>query len=360
VFDVVLVAGRGATATRVVRTCHRLGASVVAAHSDGDAAAAAVRLADEAVPLGGRSWDESYGDPRKLVEAARRSGADAVHPGAGRLAGDAAAARAVEDAGLAWLGLPAAVLGRDDVLPAAAAAGLRPALPSEPVQALLAVTLTPSAAAVRQVWVADDNPVLERVPAAVLTADQAASAGAAARAFADAVHAGPVCGVALVVDAEGGLRFVALTPAASAGAGAAGAVLGVDVVEAQLRLASGGRLRPSRPGVPAALSLSVCALERYAGRLRRWRMPQVEGVSVDAGVAEGDHVTADADRLLAVLTATGDDAGQAEQRAATALSDLEVAGVPTTLPLLRAALASPGPVSSPVLALPLPERSRSA
>lgn len=362
-FNVVLVADRGATASRVIRACHTLGASVVAVHSDVDASAAYLRYADEAVPLGGRTFEESYGDPRKLVEAARRSGADAVHPGAGRLARDPAVARAVEDAGLVWLGLPSAVLGRMDVLELAAQAGLPPALPSDPVRALLTVTVMSGAGVVRQGWVAPPlssaRPLVEQAPAPGVDAVGQQQVLHAARALVSALDAGAVASVGVVLDRQGQPRFSELLPPSDPGSGAAGAILGCDLDQAQLLLASGGAPATS-PDVGAALALAVRARASFAGRLRRWRLPQTGGVAVFAGVAEGGHLTAGSDRLLAVLTSVGADAGQAQQRAAQALEELSVEGVPTTLPLLVQALAAAGrPASSP-LVHPVAPRSRSA
>ncbi|HET9004107.1 MAG TPA: acetyl-CoA carboxylase biotin carboxylase subunit [Gemmatimonadaceae bacterium] len=106
-FSKVLIANRGEIALRVIRACRELGVQTVAVYSEADATAPHVREADEAVLIGPAPSSESYLKGERIIEAAKKTGAEAIHPGYGFLSEREWFARAVRDAGLVFIGPPA-------------------------------------------------------------------------------------------------------------------------------------------------------------------------------------------------------------------------------------------------------------
>ncbi|WP_193786491.1 biotin carboxylase N-terminal domain-containing protein [Bifidobacterium biavatii] len=100
----ILIANRGEIAVRIIHACHDTGRTAIAVYADADANALFVQLADEAYPLEGATPAQTYLDIDKIVDAAKRAHADAVHPGYGFLSENADFAQAVIDAGLTWIG----------------------------------------------------------------------------------------------------------------------------------------------------------------------------------------------------------------------------------------------------------------
>ena len=119
----ILIANRGEIALRILRACRDAGLQSVAVYADADADAPYLRLADHAFALPGTTPAETYLNIPALLDIARRSGADAVHPGYGFLSESAKFAQAVQDAGLIWIGPdPAAIAALGDKIAARAIA----------------------------------------------------------------------------------------------------------------------------------------------------------------------------------------------------------------------------------------------
>src|SRR5437660_8235220 len=109
-FKKILIANRGEIAVRVVRACHEMGIAAAVVYSDVDRAALHVRSADEAYPIGAAAASESYLNIPKILDVAKRSGVDAIHPGYGFLSENAKFAQACADAGVKFIGPTAAAM----------------------------------------------------------------------------------------------------------------------------------------------------------------------------------------------------------------------------------------------------------
>ena len=103
-FEKVLIANRGAIAIRIARTCERLGIGSVAIYSEAEADSLHKQACDEAVCVGPARIEDSYLNQEAILEAAKRTGAQAIHPGYGMLSENAAFVRAIEAAGLVFIG----------------------------------------------------------------------------------------------------------------------------------------------------------------------------------------------------------------------------------------------------------------
>jgi len=326
----VLVAGRGPAACAVVLSCSRLDVKSVAVHSESERSARHVRLADDAVLLGPAPATESYLAVDRIVEAARRSGVQAVLPVPPALAGNARLAAAVRAAGLVWVGPEPEVLerlGGDGVEPASAR-GLLAWVTADGLRYGTAVDRDRAAGIARVSW----------------TPDEPRELPAAARRLAEVGWRGLVT---VGVDPDGELAEVA------AGFSLDMAVLerahGVDAVELALHSAAAPRsagaapAREPRAAVVAQLrsTLPPGTSGRVTGRLpatgRGAREGNVEVVAV-SGYEPGDRLDGWYDALLVTTSAAGPDVPTAARAVSAALSGLAETGVPHDGPEVCAVL----------------------
>ncbi|MET9096016.1 acetyl/propionyl/methylcrotonyl-CoA carboxylase subunit alpha [Streptomyces cyaneofuscatus] len=434
-FDTVLVANRGEIAVRVIRTLRELGVRSVAVFSDADADARHVREADTAVRIGPPSAAESYLNVPALLEAARRTGAQAVHPGYGFLAENAEFAAACTDAGLVFIGPPASAISLMGdkiraketvaaygvpVVPGSSGSGLTDAqLESAAREIGTPVLLKPSAggggkgmrlvrdaavlaeeiaAARREArasfgddtllverWI--DRPrhieiqvladahgnvihlgerecslqrrhqkIIEEAPSVLLDEETRAAMGEAA------VQAARSCGyvgagtVEFIVPGNdpASYYFMEMNTRLQVEHPVTELITGLDLVEWQLRVASGEQLPYAQADISLtgwAIEARVCAEDPSRGFLPSGgtvlalREPQGGGVRTDSGLSEGVPVGSLYDPMLSKVIAYGPDRATAIRKLRAALADTVILGVPTNAGFLRRLLAHPDVVS---------------
>jgi len=425
----VLIANRGEIAVRVARACHEVGLAAVAVYSEADRGAPHTLAADAAVSIGGAPARESYLNVEALLAAARLSGADAVHPGYGFLAESAAFARAVEGAGLVWIGPPpAAIATMGDKLAARAAveAARVPCVPgtalapgdaraaarhaarlgypvlvkaaaggggkgmrtvgseAELAEALAAAGREAEAAfgdgrvyleklLVRprhvEVQVLGDRhgtlvhlgerecsiqrrhqKIIEETPSPAVTARVRAELVGAALAAARAVGYVNAGTVEFLLDADGRFYFLEMNTRVQVEHPITELVTGVDIVAAQLRIATGAPLGftqadvvPRGHAIEARLYAEDPAASFFpsAGPILALREPGGPGIRVDSGVAAGSVVPLDYDPLLGKISAWGADRASAAARLGAALRETAVLGPTTNLAFLQDVIAHP-------------------
>ncbi|MFI1934901.1 acetyl-CoA carboxylase biotin carboxylase subunit [Streptomyces sp. NPDC020330] len=434
-FDTVLVANRGEIAVRVIRTLREQGVRSVAVFSDADADARHVREADTAVRIGPPPAAESYLNVAALLDAARRTGAQAVHPGYGFLAENAEFAQACADAGLVFIGPPASAISLMGdkiraketvaaygvpVVPGSSGSGLTDAQLEEAAKEIgMPVLLKPSAggggkgmrlvrdaavlaeeiaAARREArasfgddtllverWI--DRPrhieiqvladahgnvihlgerecslqrrhqkIIEEAPSVLLDEETRAAMGEAA------VQAARSCGYAgagtveFIVpgDDPASYYFMEMNTRLQVEHPVTELITGLDLVEWQLRVASGERLPYAQEDITLtgwAIEARVCAEDPARGFLPSGgtvlalREPQGGGVRTDSGLSEGVPVGSLYDPMLSKVIAYGPDRASALRKLRAALADTVILGVPTNAGFLRRLLAHPDVVS---------------
>ena len=429
-FSKVLVANRGEIAVRINQTLRAMDIEPVAVYSDPDAGAPHVSTAGQSVALPGNTAEETYLNIPAIVQAARDSRADAVHPGYGFLSENPEFARACEEAGLRFIGpSPESMEVLGDKLRSkeiAQRAGV-PVVPSSPeclpgdtaagdfVRQWGFPLLVKAAAGgggrgmrlVRRAQELDaemqsasreaqaafgdgrvfleryvENPrhvefqvladesghiihlgerecsiqrrhqkIVEETPSPALDRELRQRMGAAAVAVARAagyVNAGTA--EFLLDPRSGQFYFLEMNARLQVEHPVTEAVLGLDLVEWQVRIARGESLTLRQEDVQPrghAIECRIYAEDPYrefapsTGTLLRWRPPSGPGIRLDSGVAEGQEVSIYYDPMLAKLTAWAPSRELSLRRMHGALSQFLALGVVTNIPLLRAVVAHP-------------------
>ncbi|MCB4362193.1 acetyl/propionyl/methylcrotonyl-CoA carboxylase subunit alpha [Hydrogenophaga taeniospiralis] len=437
-FTKILIANRGEIACRVAATARRMGVRTVAVYSDADASAKHVAACDEAVHIGGSAPKDSYLQWQRILDAAKATGAQAIHPGYGFLSENEAFANACAEAGLVFIGPPASAIqamglkaeskrlmesagvplvpgyhGADQdphmlqheadrigypVLIKASAGGggkgMRAVEKSEDFAAALAsckreainsfgsdaVLVEKYAQRPRhiEIQVFGDThgncvylferdcsvqrrhqKVLEEAPAPGMTPELRQQMGLAAVAAARAVNYVGAGTVEFIVEQppEGGMRFyfMEMNTRLQVEHPVTEAITGLDLVEWQLRVASGEPLPLKQEDLHIqghAIEARICAetpdnqFLPATGRLDVYRKPACTSftrgsVRIDDGVREGDAISPFYDSMVAKLIVHGRTRAEALARLDAALAETRIVGLSTNVQFLRHVVASP-------------------
>jgi acetyl/propionyl-CoA carboxylase alpha subunit len=365
----ILIASRGVSALRVLSTCRRLGIKSVAVYSDADKESPHAHLADEAVALGPADSPPAPG----LLEAARRTGADAVHPGCGALAADADFAAACEAAGLIFIGPPSNQLrfgaskpeaqAKEKVRPFACASGFDEAARSlgiavasdrgDPDARLIefqvfgdqhgnAIHLFDRDSSIHR----DGRKVLFETPAPTLDGDLRARMAETAVKLAQEIGYQSAATIRFLLTPGGDFLYFEGEPFLSAEHPVTEAATGLDLVQLQIEIAEGRRLPIEAPracghAIGASLHASNAPGAPSVTRtLHVWEPPPATGdLRIDAGVAQGMQVSPN-DPLLAQFIATDGVRDGAIRKLSQALEALWTGGVPTNQEMLLHVLKS--------------------
>lgn len=429
-FKKILIANRGEIACRVIKTARSLGIATVAVYSEADANARHVRLADEAVLIGPAAARESYLVGERIIEVAKNTGAEAIHPGYGFLSENDEFAEACEKAGVVFIGPPASAIRAMGLKSASKALMEKAHVPLTPgyhganqdplflasqaesigypvlikasaggggkgmrrvdAAAEFAAALESCKREARNAFGDDDvlvekyilqprhieiqvfgdthgncvylferdcsvqrrhQKVLEEAPAPGMTPERRAAMGQAAVEAARAVGYVGAGTVEFIATQDGGFYFMEMNTRLQVEHPVTEMITGLDLVEWQLRVASGEPL----PLKQEQLEINGHAIEAriYAedpdrgflpstGRLvHLLPPPESDHVRVDTGVEQGDEITPHYDPMISKLIVWGTDRREALARMRQALAQYRVVGVSSNVDFLARLVAVP-------------------
>lgn len=333
----VLVADYGASAVRIIRGCQDAGLRAVALCTDSDLTAQHVRMADDAVQV-------TMVAPQTLLNAARLTGADTVHPGSSPIAADLDIASAIAESGLTWVGAAPDTIRR-----------LGERVARQPADGDRVICVQVAADADDTVILGDQDASLRRrgeaivveAPAHGISDDLRDRLHHGAREEASRLQLRGLAELVYAVTPDGSLRLLSVTPGLPANFALTEAVTGVDLVTEQLRIADGRGISRGASRQPAARGLLLRMLAEDAGRgflpsngqLTKLVPPGGPGMRWDDAAQEGDPTGGLRGSLIALLTVTAADRQTVIRRARRAVDETAVAGAASTLPMARALLA---------------------
>ncbi len=427
-FSKILIANRGEIALRIMRTARRLGYGVVAVYSDADRDARHVREADQAVRIGEALPAKSYLDIAAIIEAAKSSGADAVHPGYGFLAENENFARACRDAGLVFIGpSPEAIkamgnkagakeimqkagvpcvpgyqgadqsdavmlqeakkIGFPVMIKAVAGGGGRgmrlvadaasfpDALRSARSEAqgafgdatviLERAIVDPRHIEIQVFGDAQGNAIhlgerdcsvqrrhqklIEEAPSPAVSPELRARMGAVAVAAVKALRYEGAGTLEFLLDANGSFYFMEMNTRLQVEHPVTEAITGLDLVELQLRVATGEPLGLSQEDITFsghAIEVRLCSEDAtrdfmpQSGRMALWRMP--DNIRVEHALQSGSEIPPFYDSMIAKLVSHGGTRDEARRRLIAGLEQSVAFGVTTNQTFLAACLRHPG------------------
>src|SRR5919112_2085563 len=358
-FSKVLVANRGEIAVRVMRTLEEMGIATVAVYSEIDRDAPHVKRADEAYLLGPGPASESYLVVDKIIDAAKKAGAEAIHPGYGFLAENANFARACEEAGITFIGPPASAIDAMGSKTRAREIMKEAGVPIVPG------TTDPVDSVEDAKKIIDESigyPVaikaagggggkgfrvaLDESPAPAVDEEMRERIGKIGTEAAKAVgyrSAGTIEG--LLQDGE--YSFLEMNTRVQVEHCVTEMVTGIDIVKEQLRIAAGEELSIAQDDVRFFGHAIECrinaedASKNFApapGTVTSYREPAGPGVRMDSGVEAGSEITPMYDPMVAKLIVWDIDRGQATKRMLRALGEYEIESLKTLIPFHKALL----------------------
>ena len=418
-FDKLLIANRGEIAVRILRACRELGIKTVAVFSEADRRAPHVRFADEAYCIGGSAARDSYLRMDKLIEVAKRSGAQAIHPGYGFLAERADFARLCVENDIVFVGPPARAIemmgdkqvARETVKAAGVpiVPGTEPGLNEEEMVVagleigfplLVKAVAGGGGKGMRPVHNAEDLPgaiaaasreaqaafgdgvvylekmitgarhieiqlladahggvihlaerecslqrrhqkLIEEAPSFVIDEDLRQRMGAVAVDAAKAVDYVSAGTIEFLFDKDKNFYFLEMNTRVQVEHPVTELVTGIDIVQEQIRMARGRKLRFSQEDVVVrgwSIECRINAEDPYnnympsTGTITTMRLPSGPGVRLDTGVFRGYEITPYYDSMISKLICYGETRGEAVLRMRRALEEYRIMGVKTNIP----------------------------